>query len=206
VVAIAAGYYPCLALRADGTVAAWGRNNYNETNVPTGLDHVVAISGSHGQSMALKGDGTVATWSSHPDVPPGLSNVMAISSCGYSCGALLENGTVLSWPWFYGLPMPPILPQYTNVVAFAAGGANLALISTNRAAWSPRLLVPSLNNGLFTLSVPTRSGKVYLLEYADSLGAANWTSLPLVAGNGRLRSLIAPAASGTQRFYRVRQW
>ena len=156
--------------------------------------------------MALKSDGTVAVWSLYPDVPPGLSNVIAISSCGNSCGALLENGTVLSWPWFNGEPLPPIVPQYTNVVALAAGACNLALISADRAAWSPRLEAPSLSNGVFTLSVPTRSGKVYMLEYSDSLGTSNWTAMPLVAGNGRLRSLVAPAANGAQRFYRVRQW
>ena len=44
VVAIAAGSSHSLALKIDGTVVAWGRNLYGETNVPAGLSGVFAIS------------------------------------------------------------------------------------------------------------------------------------------------------------------
>jgi hypothetical protein len=37
VVAIAAGNVHSLALKADGTVVAWGNNYYGECNVPVGL-------------------------------------------------------------------------------------------------------------------------------------------------------------------------
>jgi len=40
VVAIGAGDFHSLALRADGAIVAWGDNNYGQTNVPVGLNNV----------------------------------------------------------------------------------------------------------------------------------------------------------------------
>jgi alpha-tubulin suppressor-like RCC1 family protein len=52
-VAIAAGRDHSLALRADGTVVAWGRNTSEQTNVPGFLTNVVAIAGGENHSLAL---------------------------------------------------------------------------------------------------------------------------------------------------------
>jgi len=54
--------------------------------------------------------------------------------------------------------------------------------------------------------LPTQYGRVYALEYKNSLTDSQWTALPLVAGNGGLRTLSDPTATGQQRFYRVRRW
>ena len=56
------------------------------------------------------------------------------------------------------------------------------------------------------VSVPTRSGRVYRLEYKNALDEAGWTGLPLVAGNGGIRVLSDPTATAAQRLYRVRHW
>jgi alpha-tubulin suppressor-like RCC1 family protein len=39
---VATGGYHNLALRADGTIEAWGNNDYGQTNVPPALNNVVA--------------------------------------------------------------------------------------------------------------------------------------------------------------------
>jgi len=54
--------------------------------------------------------------------------------------------------------------------------------------------------------LPTRSGRVYRLEYKNSLTDSNWTALPLAAGVAGTLELSDPTAAGTTRFYRVRQW
>ncbi|MCC6822506.1 MAG: hypothetical protein IT579_17390, partial [Verrucomicrobia subdivision 3 bacterium] len=41
---VAAGGYHALALRADGTVCAWGDNTSGQTNVPAGVSNLLAIS------------------------------------------------------------------------------------------------------------------------------------------------------------------
>lgn len=99
-----------LALKLDGTVAAWGDNNYGLSSFPAGLSGVVAISAGCWHSMALKNDGTVVAWgvgstNSHSDgndygqsiVPPGLTNVMAIAAGRFHSLALQSNGTVVAW-------------------------------------------------------------------------------------------------------------
>ena len=71
VVAIAAGGFHSLALRADGTVVGWGDNTVNQSTVPSGLSNVVAIAAGENHSCALKKDGTVVQWGDdYFDLPP----------------------------------------------------------------------------------------------------------------------------------------
>ena len=55
VVAIAAGGEHSLAIKPDGTVVAWGYNNYGQSVVPGGLNGVVAIA-ARDFSLALVAD------------------------------------------------------------------------------------------------------------------------------------------------------
>ncbi|MGA2866311.1 MAG: hypothetical protein ABSF95_17700, partial [Verrucomicrobiota bacterium] len=170
-VAIASGYSHCLALRADGTVVAWGDDSLGQTNVPAGLINVVAIGSGWGHALALRADGTVAAWGSNgfgqTNVPPDLHNVWAIAGGGGHALALVGDG-------------PPVLKM--------------------------PLANPSLSEGIFGVSAATRSGRVYALEFKDSLNGGAWTALQLVAGSGRTQILTDPSATGASRFYRVRQW
>jgi uncharacterized repeat protein (TIGR01451 family) len=137
---IAAGLYHGLALRADGTVAAWGAGttnsgsgpDYGQSVVPAGLSNVVRIAGGAYHSLALKADGTVAAWgagttntgaspnSGQSAVPDGLSNVVAVAAGYYHSLALVANGTVIGWgDNRYGQTNDPV--GLTNVVAVAGG-------------------------------------------------------------------------------------
>ena len=72
VVAIAAGYKHTMALKADGTVWAWGWNAQGQlgdgttddhtTPVVANLSDVAAIAAGNAQTVALKNDGTVWAW------------------------------------------------------------------------------------------------------------------------------------------------
>jgi hypothetical protein len=59
--AIAAGYGHTVALKSDGTVVAWGWNNYGQTDVPAGLSGVSTIAAGFYHTVALKSDGTPPT-------------------------------------------------------------------------------------------------------------------------------------------------
>ncbi len=126
VVAIAAGADFNLALLADGTVKAWGGNQYGQlgdgnttTNSGTpvtvrGLSQVVAVAVGLDHSLALLADGTVRAWgrnqngelgngtttsSTSPVAVVGFGSyrVTAIATRGNHNLALLDNGTVMAW-------------------------------------------------------------------------------------------------------------
>ncbi len=128
VVAVAAGGYlngdHSLALKADGTVWAWGFNSSGQLGDGTttdrsspvqvsGLKDVVAIAAGGRHSLALKADGTLWAWGynfmgqlgdnraeyvrSVPAQVPGLTDVTAIA-CGYLFSlALTLDGQVWAW-------------------------------------------------------------------------------------------------------------
>ena len=114
VVAIACGFYHSLALKADGTVVAWGTStnpavasgtdtvSYGQAVVPAGLSNVVAIAGGGWHCLALKVDGTLTGWGrddyGQANIPSGISNVMAIAAgAAYSMYSGESNGTVAAW-------------------------------------------------------------------------------------------------------------
>ncbi len=83
VVTVAAGFWHSLALCSDGTVAAWGWNDYGQLGnnsttdspVPVAVTNsgvlagktVVAVAAGDRHSLALCSDGTVAAWGSNSD-------------------------------------------------------------------------------------------------------------------------------------------
>jgi alpha-tubulin suppressor-like RCC1 family protein len=137
IIAISANQNYSLALRADGTVWAWGdcltgelgngvSGPFCEGDVPTqvlGLPHIIAIAAGGYHALALAEDGSVYAWGNNqfgqlgdgttnpgqfgdPPVPndrsiaaivPGLANVIAISAGNYFSIALTQDGTVLAW-------------------------------------------------------------------------------------------------------------
>jgi len=95
----------------------------------------------------------------------------------------------------------------SNVVTVSSDSTHsLALVGDGPPVLHGLLINPARHINGFSVSVPTQNGKVYRLEYKNSISDANWTALPLVAGNGGVQALRDTTATGEQRFYRVRQW
>jgi len=206
-VAIDAGSGYSLALKADGTVAAWGSL---PAAVPTNLARVVAISAGLWHSLALLADGTVNAWGVNNygqiSVPAGLTNVVAIAAGDLHSLALLANGTVVGWG-DNSDGQTNIPAGLTNVHAIAAGSYhNLALVGSGPPKISAMAALPMLSAAGFSLSLPSQSGRVYALQYMDSLTDQSWAGLPLVAGTGGTLVLTDPAPGSTGRFYRVLRW
>ncbi len=129
VIAVAAGNLHSLEVRSDGTVWAWGSNEYGQLGDGTmidspapikvsGLTDVIAVAGGGYHSVALKDDGTVWTWGSNkagqlgigtttsstvPVQVEGLSDVVAIDAGWGHTIALEADGTVWVWGWVPGL-------------------------------------------------------------------------------------------------------
>lgn len=209
-VAVALGGGHDLGLRADGTVMAWGNNSSGQATVPPGLSNVIAIAAGGYHSLALKSDGTVIGWglnnNGQTNIPPNLSNVVAIAAGGYHSLALTANGTVVAWG-LNAFGQTNVPSGLSNVIAIAAGQYHsLALIGNGPPMTHALLGNPNFGTNGLNMSLPTQSGRVYVLQYKSTLADSNWISLPPTAGIGNLLLLTDPTATNSQRFYRVQRW
>jgi alpha-tubulin suppressor-like RCC1 family protein len=125
VIAITAGNDHSLALRVDGTVWAWGANNFGQLGDGTTTDkpapvqvkvlkNVIAISAGSGFSLALQANGKVRAWGYNgngqlgdgttrerhrPVVVTALDDVAVISACGLGNHALALKADGMVWAW-----------------------------------------------------------------------------------------------------------
>jgi alpha-tubulin suppressor-like RCC1 family protein len=151
ITAIRAGGGFTLALKADGTVWAWGYNYYgalgngttNTVLTPAqiaGLSGIVAIAAGDSHALALKNDGSVWAWGWNisgqlgdgtttnrltPVQVQGVSNATALAAGSYHSVAIKSDGTV--WQWGQtavagGEQAPPTpVPGISNAISIAAG-------------------------------------------------------------------------------------
>lgn len=154
VIAISSGDAHALALRADGSLVAWGDNSLGQLDLPAlqeyeipktdmpGADRIessnisssrrfVALSAGWYHSAALTEGGTVVAWGRNDrgqcDIPPGLTGVVSIASGKAHSIALRSDGTVETWGGSVGGPIEQP-PGLFEVTAIAAGeDMNLAL-------------------------------------------------------------------------------
>lgn len=132
IVAIAGGSDHSLALKADGTVWAWGRNDYgqlgdnttDERHTPvqvvnsggTYLTEVTAIAGGSQHSLALKTDGTVWAWGWNHSGQLGDNT----TDNKYSPVQVVTNGSGV----------------LTSIAAIAGGHAHSLALKTDGSVWA----------------------------------------------------------------------
>jgi alpha-tubulin suppressor-like RCC1 family protein len=136
---VGSGHRTGLALRNDGTVAAWkvGSTFFTpdrgQADVPPGLSNVVAVTGGYTHSLALKEDGTVVSWGKYgdgnlPTVPSGITNVIAVGGGDDFTAALKADGTVVAWGRNQYGNETNVPANLSDVVAISCGsGHTLAL-------------------------------------------------------------------------------
>lgn len=133
-VAISLGRYQVDALRADGTVVAWGQNLNNDEDIPVGLKNLVQVSAGYGHNVALKTDGTVTCWGYNNALqcnpPVGLTGVIQVAAGNQHSIALKSDGTVVCWGW-NGSGQCTIPPGLSGVVQVTAAGDTSAALLSN---------------------------------------------------------------------------
>ena len=150
-VSIAAGADHNLAIAADGSVVAWGRDDYGQTDIPTTVASALNVAAGDSHSVALLSSGSVVAWGDNtygqttlPLVltgywwynwwyewfytPPQLALAIA---AGYDHSlALMYDGTVVGWgDNTFNQASPP--PGLSNVVAIAAGYMHSVALCSN---------------------------------------------------------------------------
>jgi alpha-tubulin suppressor-like RCC1 family protein len=136
-----------MALQADGSVVAWGKNMDGQTNVPPSLGPCVAIAAGGSHSLALQEDGTVVAWGRNWDgqtnVPPFLTNVVAIAAGAAHSLALSQDGSITVWGGNeYGQTNLPV--RATNIFAIASSYYHSLALRTDRTvvSWGSQFSVP----------------------------------------------------------------
>lgn len=124
VIAVAAGLDHSVALRNNGTVVAWGRNNMNQLAVPSDATSVTAIAAGNNHTLALRANGTVVAWGANNEgqlnFARALSNVKGIGAGDDHSIVVFSNGTVFAWGNSNG-GQTNVPPGATNVIAVTAG-------------------------------------------------------------------------------------
>lgn len=98
-VAVAAGMYHCLALRVNGSIIAWGGNEFGQCDVPSGHRYREIAAGFK-YSLALTVDGELVAWGDNEhgqcNVPAG-NDFTAISAGDHHNLALRVDGSMVGW-------------------------------------------------------------------------------------------------------------
>ncbi len=195
VVAISSGPTAVLALRGNGTVAAWGDG---PTNFPSGLSDVTAVAVGNQYSFALRSNATVVVWPSNVVNLSQWSNVVAITASPFQFLALNADGTVVEW---YYEGQPQLVSGLSNVIAIATGGASLALKADgtmtgfDHEATNP---LPNVSNVVAmalsdNLAIP--GGSSFLALKADGTVASAEIQTPLYSFPVALSNVCAVAVS-----------
>ena len=217
VTAIAAGLYHSLAVAADGTVYAWGLNNYGQLGSGTtqdsagalqvaGLTGVAAVAAGDYTSLALLRDGTARAWgnngygqlgnnstssSSTPVAVTGLSSAVALAAGSYH--ALALSG-----------PLPPPARGATarlSADALAFGSQSVGVTSAARAitvtntGGSPLSIAASVAGAGYTLASNTCAGTTLAAGASCALGV---TFTPGAAGPRPGALTVSDASDGAQ--------
>lgn len=122
---LSAGPDHALALKANGTVVAWGRNTAGQATVPTGLTNVVQVVAGYDFSAAVKANGTVATWgsgtiSTFTDLNL-VTNAVAAAAGTAFIAVLRADGTVTSFGLVWNTQTLTVPAGLSGVTAIAAG-------------------------------------------------------------------------------------
>jgi alpha-tubulin suppressor-like RCC1 family protein len=169
-----------LALKSDGTVWAWGRNDYGKLGVPSlntsatvyapvqsAISDVVQISTGPSHSLALKSDGTVWAWGNNHwgqgantnengrpqrvgTLVPRFRNLIAVSGGEFISAAVKDDGTV----WVWGNNNNGLYGDGTNIL-------------DNWESNKPRI-IPGLNDvvqisaGVYHIAALKRDGTVWV--------------------------------------------
>lgn len=157
VTTIAAGSFSAYALKADGTVWAWGEGRYgalgtgdyplNSASTPVrvaGLDSVTAIVAApvSSRATALRSDGTVWSWgwggndgliTYSPVKVAGLTDVISIGSAGLGGYALRSDGSLWNWKVdAHGTITKPVqVSGLSNVSRLVNGAKSLYVLRTD---------------------------------------------------------------------------
>ena len=100
-VGLAAGSSHSLGLKGDGSIVAWGFNDYGETNVPAPNTDFIAIAAGGSHSLGLKAEGSIVAWGRNQygqtNVPAPNTGFIDVAAGYWHSLALKSDGSIVAW-------------------------------------------------------------------------------------------------------------
>jgi phage baseplate assembly protein gpV len=203
-----------VALKADGTVVAWGWNGESETNVPAGLGNVIAIAAGATHNLALVSHGlpVILKQPSNQTVDRGATVFLSVSAVGFPFpqyqwqknGVTLSDGGNLSGSAAPALELNNVqeadAASYTVIVTNAAGSVASSPAILNVRI--PRLRI-ELDGNMLSIFWPVEPAG-FALESSGNLSSAAWAPAPYVPVQIGSDYRVQVEMSGTNCFYRLR--
>lgn len=127
---VTGGWEHAVALRSDGTLAAWGDNTYGQCNVPAGNDFI-AVSAGPNNCLALRSDGTIVAWGEiYGYTPPTETGFVAIAAGSSHFSAIQSDHQIATWG---NSPCSATKPAGSLFTALAAGGSHFVALRSDGA-------------------------------------------------------------------------
>ena len=100
-VAVAAGRYHSLGLKADSSIVAWGRNYFGQCDVPGPNAGFVAVAAGDYHSLGLKADGSIVAWGRGIwgicSVPAPNTDFVAVAAGDHHSLGVKSDGSIVAW-------------------------------------------------------------------------------------------------------------
>lgn len=146
-----------LAIRSDGTLAAWGNG---APAIPSGMTGIKAIAVGLKHCVAVRTDGSVVAWGDNTfgqiGVPAGLNNVVQVVSGFYNNVALQSDDTIVAWGDKAWQLMPKGLPDAVMAAPYEVLRSDGTLFNWNP---DPNTIPPGSSN---LVAIPKSGGPVAL--------------------------------------------
>jgi hypothetical protein len=195
-----------VALRADGTVVAWGGNGDGQLRIPTGLERVVSIQAGYNHTVALRDSGELVTWGGDSagslHIPDLANGALLFSAGGFHTVAALQPRDTDG----DGLDDRYELAIGTSPEASDTDGDGLPDAQELRFGYNPLrpteaadgtvILAPALRIVRFTLGT-----KTYRLQRSTHL--TDWIDLANPIGNVNGFSTLTVEVPEESGFYRL---
>ncbi len=92
---------PGVSEGSDGSIVAWGNNDYGQSNVPVPNEGFVAVAAGGHHNLGLKADSSIVAWgrniSGQCNVPAPNESFVVIAGGNYHSLGLKTDGSIEAW-------------------------------------------------------------------------------------------------------------